>query len=154
MTTVRVTGAEQLASLSKALRSVAKDERKGLRRELYRGIMRATRPLKQAAQESARSTLPSSGGLAAAVARSKFKTKTAGGGANVGVRILATGGTDIRAMDAGRLRHPVYGNRSVWVTQSVTPGWFTRPMEAGAGRVQVEILRAMDSVADQIGRSV
>lgn len=151
MTDVRITGADQLADLSRALRTVGADERKGLRRELYRGIMRATKPLKKAAQDSAHANLPQRGGLAARVGKSKFRTKTTGGGQNVGVRITSSGGS---GLDRGRLRHPVFGNRSVWVTQQVEPEWFTRPMRAGAPAVQREILQAMDDVAAKIARAV
>ncbi|HEY3650466.1 MAG TPA: hypothetical protein VGL33_21060 [Streptosporangiaceae bacterium] len=58
----------------------------------------------------------------------------------------------LRNLDAGRLTHPVFGNREEWRTQelpSVQPGWFTRPAEAAGPRVRAGIERALADVADK-----
>ena len=58
----------------------------------------------------------------------------------------------LRKIDAGILRHPVYGNREVWRDQelpSVEPGWFTGPAEAAAPRVRAGIERALEDVANR-----
>ena len=147
---LRIRGAEQLGDLSKRLRAAGEDG-KGLRRELLKGIQRATKPLKADAKRAAGSKLPQSGGLAAEVARAKFTTRTRTGGRNVGVTILAKGDV-VRSSDRGRIRHPVFGNRSAWVTQDVTPGWFTETMQDSAPKVRGEILEAMQDVARRIAR--
>jgi len=145
---VRVRGAEQLGDLSKRLRA-AGDQGKGLRRELYRGINRATKPLKADAQKAAADRLPQSGGLAGIVAKSKFSTRTRTG-RNPSVSIQAKG-TAAQATDKGIIRHRVFG-RDVWVTQQVPPGWFTETMQAGAPHVRRELLEAMENVVRQIAR--
>jgi hypothetical protein len=33
-----------------------------------------------------------------------------------------------RHMNRGKWRHPVFGNRDVWVEQTFTPGWFDKPV--------------------------
>ncbi len=149
---VRITGAEQLAHLARELRRQG-EAGKGLRKELYKGIQRSTKPLKVDAKASAAANLPQAGGLADLVAASKLSTRTRGGGKNVGVRIVVTGKKvhDVAATDRGRLRHPVFG-RGKWVTQQIEPGWFTKPMEAGAGKVRRELLQAMERVARAIVR--
>jgi hypothetical protein len=56
----------------------------------------------------------------------------------------------LRNLDAGRLTHPVFGNREVWRTQeepSVQPGWFTGPAEAAGPRVRTGIEKALEDVA-------
>ena len=61
-------------------------------------------------------------------------------------------GRKLRNLDAGRLTHPVYGNREVWRTQeepSVQPGWFTGPAEAAGPRVRAGIEKALADVADR-----
>lgn len=146
---VRIRGAQQLGDLSKRLRAAGEDG-KGLRRELYRGIQRASKPLRAEAQQAARRELPQRGGLAAEVGRAKFSTRTRAG-RNPGVSIQAKGEA-VRSTDRGFIRHPVFGNREVWVTQQVPPGWFTETMQAGAPRVRREILEAMENVAQQIAR--
>lgn len=145
---LEIRGANQLADLSKRLKAAGEDG-KGLRRELYRGIQRSTKPLKADARANT-SRLPQSGGLAALIAKGKLTTKTRAGGANVGVRIVAKG-TAVRSTDKGLVRHRVFG-RDVWVTQPVPPGWFTDAMQAGAPQVRREVLDAMQTVARKIAR--
>lgn len=150
-----VRGAEDIAAVSKALRAM---DDKELRREFHRGINRATKPLKEDAKANARATLPRRGGLNNFVAKTSLSTRTRSG-QNPGVRIVAQKTkkagrkSDVNAIDRGRLRHPVFGNRKVWVTQTVTPGWFTKPMENGAERVRKELLGVLDDVKGKIKRA-
>lgn len=145
MIEVEVEGAENLATLARALKQLgAKD----LRRELYSGIQRAAKPTKGKVLASARSSLPSSGGLAALVAASKVSTRTRATGKNPRVTIEARNGHDVRSMNAGRLRHPVFGTRA-WVTQSIPAGWFSDPIEDEAPAMRREIETTMRRVATQ-----
>ena len=152
MIELRTAGAKNFAAASKALRQAGPDG-KGLRKELAKAIQRSTKRLKSDGKRSAMDTLPSRGGLARDVAASKLTTKTRGGGDRVGVRIVATGKKvrDLAALDDGELRHPVF-HTSVWVTQRVPPGWFTKPMEAGADAVRKELVWAIDAVIRKIAR--
>ena len=61
-------GAAQLNEIARRIRAMGKDGR-GLQKELYSALSRATGPLKEAAQQSARDKLPKSGGSGA------FKTR-------------------------------------------------------------------------------
>ena len=59
-------------------------------------------------------------------------------------------GRKLRNLDAGRLTHPVYGNREVWRSQeepSVQPGWFTGPAADAAPRIRRELEQALEDVA-------
>lgn len=151
---IQVKGVEQLQALSKVLRTAPKD----LQRESYRSLNRVTAPLKKDAQASALATLPSRGGLADKVAKSKFTTRRRGG-AHASISIIAKGGRsrsgqlDIAAMDAGRVRHPVFGRVWLWVLQRVKPKWFTRPMEKGAPKVRRELIKAMRLIVEKIARA-
>lgn len=145
---LRIEGTEQLERVARRLKDLGDGE---LRKELYRAIQRATKPLKAKAKDAALRDLPQRGGLNKWVASSKFSTRTRGGGRNPGVKIVAKKGThDLRALDRGRLRHPVYGNRRVWVNQSVKPGWFSKSMEDGAPDVRRELLGVLEDVARQV----
>ena len=121
-----------------------------LRNELLAGFRAAAKPLVADAKASAAGTLPASGGLAARIAGGKFSTRTRAGRANLGIRIVSANGYDLPAIDAGTVRHPVYGNRKAWASQSVTPGWFTKPMEASGPAVRGELQKVMIAVARQI----
>lgn len=150
-----IKGADDFARLARDLRAI---DDKELRREFYAGINRATKPLKADAKASARRDLPKRGGLNEFVAKTSLTTRSRGG-QNPGVRIVARkskkGGrkSDVDAIDRGRLRHPVFGNRRVWVEQRVRPGWFTEPMEAGAGPVRRELLGVLDDVKRKVAKA-
>lgn len=142
-------GAAQLAALAAALKAAGN---KGLQRELSKGINSALKPLKAAVAQSALAKLPSSGGLAARAAGIPVRTRR---NAN-GVRVVASGRggmKNVKALDAGSVRHPVFG-RNAWVSQSVTPGFWTEPTEALAPEVRAELMKAIDAVAKQIEGSV
>ena len=148
---ISVRGANQLADLAKDLKAAGYKE---LRRELYRGISRAMKPLAEEARKSARENLPRRGGLNEVVASSRFTARSRMAGRNPGVRLVgAKKGHDLSAIDRGRLRHPVFGN-DWWVTQIIEPGWFTDGLSDSVvvAPVRKEILRAMDDVARRLAR--
>lgn len=146
MTDLRIEGAEQLDALARRLKAAGDG---GLRRELLAGIRRAAAPLPSAARASALTTLPTAGGLAGRVAASRMAIRTRLTGANLGVRVEAKSLWGLRAMDAGTVRHPVFG-RGAWVTQPIADGWFSAAMKERAGDVQMEVRDAMERVARQV----
>jgi hypothetical protein len=142
-----VRGAEQLAALSRRLKAAGE---KDLQRELSKGIAKAMKPLRQELQRSAQ-RLPRRGGLAKRVADSKMRTTRRNTGRAVGLRLTVTNPENIRRMDNGTVRHPVFGRRNrPWVTQPVKPGWFTDPTEAAAPVVRAEVEAAMRAVTAKI----
>lgn len=124
---------------------------KDLSRELYRGLNRASTDLKRDAKDEAGRRLPRRGGLAARVANSRLSTGRRGG-SNPGVVIRARGMDQLGLMDRGAVRHPVYGNREAWVTQDITGGWFSDPMEAGRPKVVGAIEDVLDDLAVKVAR--
>lgn len=80
-----------------------------------------------------------------------------GGGVNVGIRVTATSrrgkSIDLRSLDRGRLRHPLFGNRRHWYEQTVESRWFTRPMQDNADTVERELRQAVREIdQDLTGR--
>lgn len=140
-----IQGVEQLAALSKRLKEAGD---KNLTREFSRSVSAAMKPLVQELRSSARSTLPSSGGLAERVAKSQIRTVRR---AASGVRVTAKNPYGIKQMDEGRVRHPVFGNRAAWAVQSVRPGWWTRPTEQVGPDVRKALLEAMEAIARKVG---
>lgn len=150
MIDVKVRGAEQLEQVGRVLRHGSKD----LRRDLYRGINAATKPIRTRMLAGLPAYLPSSGGLAAAVRTdTKITTKRRASGRSAGVRIQARSNRDIRALNRGRLRHPLFGNRRFWYTQRVRPGWFDGPAEAGAPVARVHLVALMNDIVQRIARA-
>jgi hypothetical protein len=120
-------------------------DRRDLRRELNRGLRDGAKPLIGDARDAARSELPSTGGLADRVAGKPMSISITQAGVQVRIK-----GVDAVSTNRGRLRHPVYGNREVWVTQSIKPGWFTDRMRREAPKVRPDLVRAMERVAEKI----
>ena len=143
---VRIEGAEKLAAVARQLRQTGDKE---LRKQMYRGLRSAAKPMIADTREHARRTLPKEGGLNERVARSKFRVSVRAAGRDPAVRITATG-LDKRLDTQGRIRHPVYGNRDVWVEQKVPAHWFEIPMRAGSGKVRHELVQVVDDIAKKL----
>lgn len=148
MSDFEITGGEQLGRLSKALREAGRTE---LRKEMNAALKQAVTSLIGDTRIEARRRLPKRGGLAKAVADApqKLQVRT---GRDMGVRIVVTDKkkAGAKAANAGLIRHPVFGNRDVWVEQKVTPGWFDDPFTKGAPKITPELKRAMDNVVNRI----
>lgn len=142
---IELRGAEQLVALAKRLRDAPKE----LRSELYIGINRAAKPLKNEVKKSARDRLPHRGGLNKRIAATKIATKRRVTGGGAGVRLIGTSGYDVQSINRGRVRHKTFGHKP-WVNQTVPAGFWTDPLVAGAPRVQDEIQDVMDKIADEI----
>ena len=153
---IRITGAEQLRALARDLKREGEFGR-GLKNELTAGMRAAGKPLVEAVKQSALDTLPRRGGLNVWTDTSRISVRNnlLGGLNRVGMRIVATKGNhDLEDMDKGTIRHPVHGNRKVWVKQSVTPGFFTKPLEAGADEVQAALILAMDITRRRLEKGI
>ena len=103
--------------------------------EMAKEIRRAAMPVRKDVRTSALVTLPSGGGLNAWTARASVTVQVRRSGPRAGVTIKAgrrstRGRADLRGLDAGRVRHPLWGNRRHWYSQGVTPGFFTDPVLA------------------------
>jgi hypothetical protein len=176
---VRITGAEQLRALGKDLRAMG-EEGKGFRKELLASMRVVGKPLVEATRASARAVLPKKGGLNEFIATSNIAARNSLAGNRVGTRIVAKKpggkkGHDLEAFDNGFFRHPVFGTDAqiaaltakqaithargghgrawAWVGQSVTPGWFTKPMNAAMPLVQAELMKAMAVTAAKITKT-
>jgi hypothetical protein len=138
---IHVAGAEQMRILGAELRAMG-EEGKVFRRGLLAGIRAAAAPAPEAAKASARALLPKRGGLNEYVASSRISVRNRLVGKAVGVRIAGVKGNhSLEDIDAGSVKHPVYGNRKVkWPTQAVTPGWYSKPMEATSPEVTAAVI--------------
>lgn len=153
---VRMTGADDLARLSKQLREAGD---KGLQRELSKSIRDALKPVRTVAlPKSALETLPRRGGVGAVVAKTKYSISKKTGNRVAGLRLTAKNIYNLRRIDQGVLRHPVFKSEKrphpKWVNQKVTPGWFTKPTDDAAPDVRREIAKGMDRVARQITKGL
>lgn len=164
---VEVKGVDKLRRVARQLREAGD---KALQQELYAGLNRAVKPLRGDAVRNLGEYLPS--GYAPEV-EGAFSTKVGGSrGRDVKVSVTATARgsaekRDLSALNAGVLRHPVYGryrfvkasrkskHRDVryanpWVAQGVRAGFFDDAAKRLAPEVAAECERVLDEVAAKI----
>ena len=148
-------GGEEFAAISRRLKEAGATD---LQRELSRAVVKALTPLKKELPKSALARLPSRGGLAEQIAKTRFRVRRSASVQRPGLRLEARNVYDLIRLDDGTLRHPVFADSSearqswTWVDQKVSPGWFTEPANAAAPKIRAEIRRAMQAVADKIDR--
>ncbi|SRR6266508_3324220 len=152
MLDVRVTGAQELREVVRDLRVVGD---KDLKRELYRALNRAVKPLKADVKAEVPRRMPAK--YAAVLGKSMKLASSIRTGRTAAVTIKASAkgkveNRDVRALDRGILRHPLFGNRRKWYTTHIKPGFFTDPLEKGAHKVRVELVQAINVVARKLQR--
>jgi hypothetical protein len=147
-----------LTRVAQALREEA--DGKALRKDLTRELRQAVQPavvelrasIRSAPSRNVTPTVP----LRAAIARGIVpQVRTTGKQTGVSVRVRQT--TQVRGFtNAGRrfnrrsFRHPVFGNRSVWVTQVGKPYWFDEPMNRRRNEMRGAALDAIEDMAKRI----
>jgi hypothetical protein len=125
----------------------------GLNRELRAALRLAAEPIAEAVRAAALA-IPASGdkstglrqGLADAV-----KITVKGGRTAPGVRVSVRHSL-AKASQSSGWRHPVYGNRKVWVSEVLDPGWFVRAWRGKRPQAIAKIHAAVDLTARQIVR--
>ncbi|MFE6846569.1 hypothetical protein [Streptomyces sp. NPDC057686] len=155
----RVSAGEEFARVAAALRTV--DSR--LPGDFREELKRAVRPLVARAKEKVRN-LPVHG-----VKHTGLRRRVAAG---VGMRVSTSRNPGIRVTTSMRdpseaslphhlddprgWRHPVFGNRHVWVTQHTGGAWFSRTIADGRDDIARDLHgvleRAAETVADAGGR--
>lgn len=144
-----VTGAEELEKVGHRLVEIGAGD---LRKQLFKKIREAGKPLVADIRHSAAEELPHRGGLADLIAKSRMGVRTRISG-DVSVRVVASSPHDIAAINAGKLRHPVFGTKA-WVVQDVPQGWFTKPTEKREPAIRSAVIDAMRAIAEEATRRV
>lgn len=137
-----------------ALAQRLKEADRPLRNQLLRSVRQAAQEAIPDIREAARSQLPKSGGLADRVADQAYRVLASYAGSGARVRIGGLGMKELKDIDAGRLRHPVWGNRTVWRQQSVKPGFFSETIRRRTPEIRAEIERGMAEVAHMIEKGI
>lgn len=149
MISVEVRASRELALVSRELKAAGD---RGLQRELRRGLRNGAKPVAKAGRDAAREGLPHEGGLNDWIADgATFSVRTNIAAAHPTVRIVVgRKGHDLKSIDEGVLRHPVYGHRDRWVTQQVRPHVITEGMEHAAPEARAELVKALDEWARRL----
>lgn len=147
-----VRGATDLEQLARAVKATGNGQ---LRKDMLKGLRVAAKPVVTAIKDEMRDELPHGGGLNEWAASAKIAPRTRTAGKNAGIRIVGTkAGHDFKAINDGRIRHPVRGNRSVWVLQSIPAGTWDDGGRKALPKVLADLKDVMDDTAARIARSV
>lgn len=150
--------ADDIRRVHERLRSAA--DAKRLRRELVAALRRAAKPAATAAKQAARNlpdnpTAPASTGLRRRMASSIGVQVRGGRNAAVKVRMsrarLGEQAGAARSTNRGRWRHPVFGDRDVWVQQESRPGWFDKAVRIGGVNTKREIRQVLNDLERRLG---
>jgi hypothetical protein len=71
----------------------------------------------------------------------------------VSLRVAAKGRKELRdaaAVDRGRLRHPLFGNRKLWYTTKVKPGFASGALEETQDQIADAVGDAIDTVISKV----
>jgi len=144
--------ADDIDRLVKNIR--AHGNRKALEKELRGGLNRVSKDIRGQLVEVVPTALPKRGGLAATIREATRSRTAVKGGKWAGVSmVFSARGHDIRTITGKRLRHPVYGNRDVWVeqTKGVEPTVFAAAVDDQTPEIRRAITAVMASVASKMG---
>lgn len=153
---VSLQGADKLDALAGRLRRAGRTD---LLAELKREMRKPPKRLEVAVRAEVGPRMPA--GYERPLGSSlRFRTSFRQG-ATVGVSVTMDGrGRAVRALDAGILKHPVFGRRrrtsrgrvfnNPWVVQRVRPGFFTQPARQVLRQVQDDMVEALDRFAAKI----
>ncbi|QTD96966.1 hypothetical protein [Streptomyces cyanogenus] len=154
---IEIRTGEELRRISAQLRRLDNPE---LKKRFRKELRAVAKPLVPLVRESIRNIPSKRGyspeGLRAQMAKAvRVEVRTTGKDANVSIRVdgrkMPTHMRSLPSMAEGkkRWRHPVFGNREVWVTQTSRPYFYKVVRPAGAAS-----RRAVNRVLDGITRDI
>jgi hypothetical protein len=141
-----IRASRELQTLANRLKTADKP----LRRQLLKQVREAAKEAIPDVQQAAHAMLPRRGGLADRVAAQAYRVQASYAGRGARVRLAGLGMKELRDIDSGRLRHPVFGNREIWKQQAVQPGFFSETIAHRAPEIRANIERAIQDTAKTI----
>lgn len=154
--TFEARGQKELAELGAALKDAGDRDLTNRVRAAMRGV---AKPVGVRVLRTGAESMPHRGGFSSRVAsqgRAGLATALVSGTLHVTLT-LSNKGADLKSLDAGILRHPVFkrgDGKARWVRQSVPEGTFTRAFETEAPLVAREVLTAAEATLDTVARKV
>lgn len=154
---VELRSSGELLRLSRALRGMDNEE---LKKRFRRELREAAKPLVPVVRQSIQS-IPSRTGKgelrAAMVKATRIEVRTSGRLAGVAIRVdgrkMPQGKKSLQSYMEGSKRpwrHPVFGNREVWVRQDPKPYFFRVVGPAAGPRSRAAVNRVLDSINREI----
>jgi len=154
----RVEGGRKIKAVGQALRHLGTD--RTIVNEMTKEIRRQFPQVRRAIKASAKEKLPKRGGLNRWVAASSVRVSVRRGARAAGMRIVVGRNSqsgkrsDIKRLDAGTTRAPLFGNAKHWYPHSVTPGFATTVVDTDVYDEFVKgAERAVDKAVEEVLRA-
>lgn len=133
--------------IAEQLKDFGRDD---LRREFVKGVKDAVRPTQRQIKAGVGAYMPT--GYTDDLKRDMTVTTSVRTTGNAKVTVTGRSGQSrLNALNKGRLRHPLFGNRDKWYSQRVRPGFFTDPLFRSVPDATRRVERAMQDALDRIG---
>jgi hypothetical protein len=160
---LRIEGAATLHRVAAQMRA---EGRKDLGRTMGTALSKAADPVKLAIRESAAATMPKQGGYAGLLSKSlRFRLDRRNGTQQATATLItfADGSSerrDVRALEAGRLRHPVFGRgrrlanggrkSNPWAVTGIRPGFHKRGTVHAMDEAQKQLSKVINDYAQRL----
>lgn len=159
---VRIDGAAQLRQVTAQLKASGS---KGLGQQMGKALTKALAPIGRAIEAEADKVMPSGyGPTLTASLRHRRSTRTTARSASV--RLVTTGDgkkddRDLPSLNAGKLRHPVYGRfrrtatgvqGNPWAVTSIKSGFHDRGIEKAGPEAERGLVKVLDDYADRLAK--
>lgn len=151
---IRVEGGQKIALVGKALRHLGTD--RTIVNVMTKKIRASSPEIRAAIKAEARKILPKRGGLNRWVAAANIRVSVTRTSRSAGVRIVvgrnsAHGRSDIRDIDAGVTRSPLWGHRKHWYPHAIAPGFASGPVHGDIGeQFRLHALEAIDTAVQEV----
>ena len=166
---LRIEGADTLRRVAAQMRA---EGRKDLGREMGNALSKAADPVKLAIRESAGQTMPKTGGYSGLFSKSlRFRLDRRTGQQSASAQLITYADgegerRDIRALEAGRLRHPVFGRSrrlragkragnlraNPWAVTGIRPGFHRRGTVHAMDEAQKQISTVIKNYAERLAK--
>lgn len=154
---MNMTGAADLKRLSRQLKTSGNP--KQVRKDLTKGLRQGAKPAVVAVKAAALALPDKLGNTSAGLRRrmaasAGVQVRTAGKTPGVRVRISRARMGDKAALakvtNQGKWRHPVYGNRLKWATQTSRAHWFDQASASAAPAVRRALKRVLNDIEHKL----
>lgn len=151
MIELEVTGQAEIRRVAARMRA----EDAAFDKNLVAGIRRAVAPLGTAIKAGVPNYMPSGYAPVLGAALSTTTSVRQVRGPGVSVRVSAKGRSrprHVRALDAGLLRHKLFGNPNFWYSQRIRAGFVTDKFKAMRDPVVASMRQVIENVVERIAR--
>lgn len=128
---------------------------KVIQRSVSKALREVGKPMAAEVIREGADSLPHAGGLSVLIAdgadSASVSLSLRGKVTSVSLT-LRSGKHDLRSMNNGVLRHPVFGNKNAWVSQSIRENVFTEAFDKHRDEAVKAMEQALRAAADEIAR--